>query len=279
MPENARCGRISYTNVLPVYAAFDAGARSFPGRLVRGVPAQLNRMLLGAELDCSPVSSIYYAAHPDDLRLLPGLCVASQGAVLSVLCISALPLERLAGQGVCVTAESATGRALFDVLCRTRYGFAPRYIADEPDGKTYGHARVLIGDAAVEAAGRAPSEQVYDLGSMWRESTGHPMVYAVWAVRRRFAEEHPATVAQVNAALLDSLHWGIAHLDDEVVPRAQALLPRTAGFYADYYRKLNFSLDETARAGLEAFYELAERCGVLESRPALAFLEEAYERV
>ncbi len=41
-----RCGRIKYTNDLPVYAAFDAGAIAYPGTLHADVPAQLNAMLL-----------------------------------------------------------------------------------------------------------------------------------------------------------------------------------------------------------------------------------------
>ena len=52
-----RCGRIQYTNDLPIYAAFDAGAIEYPGTLHADVPARLNAMLLGGELDLSPISA------------------------------------------------------------------------------------------------------------------------------------------------------------------------------------------------------------------------------
>ena len=66
-----RCGRINYTNDLPIYCAFDEGAIAFPGTLVADVPARLNAALLGGTLDLSPVSAYFYAAHADELALMP----------------------------------------------------------------------------------------------------------------------------------------------------------------------------------------------------------------
>ena len=50
---------------------------------------------------------------------------------------------------------------------------------------------VLIGDAALRAAHDNKHLHVTDLGQAWREWTGLPMVFAVWAARRDFAEQHP----------------------------------------------------------------------------------------
>src|SRR5260370_16604956 len=77
-PDAVRCGRISYTNDLPVYAAFDLGAIEFPGVLSAAVPSELNRALLAGGLDISPVSSIFYAPHPEELTLLSGICIGSR---------------------------------------------------------------------------------------------------------------------------------------------------------------------------------------------------------
>ena len=67
-----RCGRIAYTNVLPVYAAFDAGAIAYPGSLHDGVPARLNAMLLGGELDMGPLSAFDWANMPATSCSFPG---------------------------------------------------------------------------------------------------------------------------------------------------------------------------------------------------------------
>src|SRR5260370_38823092 len=77
---------------------------------VQGVPTELNKMLVARELDTAPISSIEYARHADTLRLLPRLCVASEGAVDSIQLVTRVPLERV--RAVPVTPESATSVAV-----------------------------------------------------------------------------------------------------------------------------------------------------------------------
>src|SRR5205823_11810353 len=55
---------------------------------VQGVPTALNRQLISGELDIAPISSIEYARHADRLRMLPRLCVSSEGAVDSIQLVS-----------------------------------------------------------------------------------------------------------------------------------------------------------------------------------------------
>ena len=62
---------------------------------VAGVPTDLNRALLAGELDLAPISSIEYARHAERLRILPRLCVSSEGAVDSIQLVSRAP-RRLA---------------------------------------------------------------------------------------------------------------------------------------------------------------------------------------
>ena len=73
-----RLGRISYVNMAPVFYRVDAEVEE-----VQGVPTELNRLLIEGELDTAPISSIEYARNADKLRLLPRLCVASEGAAVS----------------------------------------------------------------------------------------------------------------------------------------------------------------------------------------------------
>src|SRR5438094_5064376 len=96
-----RLGRIGYVNMAPVFYRLD-----FEVEEVVGVPTELNRRLLGGDLDVAPISSIEYARNADTLRLMPKLCVSSEGAVESIQLISKTPLERI--RTVAVTPESAT---------------------------------------------------------------------------------------------------------------------------------------------------------------------------
>ena len=267
-----RCGRISYTNDIPVYAAFDAGAVSFPGTLTEGVPSALNRLLLEGKLDCSPISSYVYGLHHDELVLLPDPCIGSRRDVRSIFCVSKEHPSALRGQPVAVTTESATGRALFDVICRSRFGFAPLFVeSDDPlrEHRQRGMACILIGDKAIDAQFELP-DRSYDLGALWHGLTSEGMVYAVWAVRRSVADRDPGAVAAIAEAMRASLDWGLAHLDTAVTA-AQALRPRPAGFYERYYNALNYRFDRAARRGLRAFFGACATCGLIGEPPELRF--------
>src|SRR6185437_1811812 len=95
-----KLGRISYANMAPVFFRVEAEYEE-----VTGVPTELNRLLLAGELDTAPISSIEYARHADTLRLLPRLCVSSEGAVDSIQLVSRVPLEEIKTVGI--TPESA----------------------------------------------------------------------------------------------------------------------------------------------------------------------------
>jgi hypothetical protein len=90
-----RLGRISYANMAPVFYRVDAEYEEFTG-----VPTVLNRQLIAGEIDAAPISSIEYARNADRLRLLPRLCVASEGAVDSIQLVSRLPLAPRLASGV-----------------------------------------------------------------------------------------------------------------------------------------------------------------------------------
>lgn len=270
-----RCGRIAYTNDLPVYAGFDFGAVRLPATVVAGVPTQLNDMLLAAELDVSPISSFFYAQHADEFELLDGVCIGSRAAVRSIYLLSGEPLDSLRGVPIAVTRESSTGRSLLDLICRLHHDFAPTFVeADDPFAafKT-GMPALVIGDKAIAAFRATPPQLAYDLGELWHDLSGHAMVYAVWAARAGFAATHADEVRAIADALRESLAWGVAN-PEQVVAAAQAFAPQPAGFYDDYFRALSFSFDDSAKRGLRLFYELAAQHGMLVNVPELRFVRE-----
>src|SRR4029078_9825736 len=132
------------------------------------------------------------AAPPaDKLRLLPRLCVASEGAVDSIQLVSRKPLEQV--RVVAVTPESATSVALTKVLLPEAEQVPLEAYADAD-------AKLLIGDAALKSAFEDPTPH-YDLGRLWLERTGLPMVFAVWACPEPLAEG----LAELEDALVSSV--------------------------------------------------------------------------
>src|SRR5579872_3957598 len=156
----ARCGRIAYTNDLPVYAGFDEAAVPLPGIMVSDVPTALNDALLAGRLDCSPISSAFYAEHADAFVLMPRICIGSRRDVRSICCIANGPLDSIRDQVVAITRESATGRALLVTICQQWHGFTPRMldVANPLDEYVqHGTPCLLIGDAAIEASFSVPA--------------------------------------------------------------------------------------------------------------------------
>jgi chorismate dehydratase len=276
-----RCGRISYTNDLPVYGGIDAGALVFPATLFSDVPSVLNRALLEGRLDISPVSSALYAEHPDELLLLRDICVSAPYEVRSIYCISAKEVATLAGQEIAITRESLTARALLRTICRTWYGFDPVLVDSDDPLAAYladGSPCVLIGDKAVDASESVPSANLFDLGTLWRKFTGRGMVFAVWAVRADYADAHPVEAAAVADALVASLQWSLENMT-HVIRRAQTMHPHREGFYAEYYRTLNFSFDDDARKALTLFFERGKAAGIFKQAPPLRFFDATARHV
>jgi chorismate dehydratase len=250
-----KLGRISYVNMAPVFYRLEAEVEE-----VSGVPTELSRALLAGEVDLAPIPSIEWARNADRLRLLPRLCVSSEGAVESIQLVSPVPLERVRRVGV--TPESATSVVLARVLLPE---------AEQVPLGTDADAKLLIGDAALRSAFEDPTPH-YDLGRLWLERTGLPMVFAVWAC----ADPAPEGIAELEAALVASVR--LARAEPERLAReASERYGYPAGFLARYFEKLRYRFGPRERAGLYTFLELARDAGELDRVPELRFVHE--ERV
>ncbi len=264
-----RCGRIRYTNDLPIYAAFDFGAIAYPGTLYADVPARLNAMLLGGELDLSPISAFAWAQNASELMLLPDLCIGAREAVVSVVLVSEIAPALLDGVEIAVTAESATGRNLLRVLLERRYGVTPTYreVNDALECARRGTPSLLIGDSAIDALDNFPRKNIYDLGTLWHEWTGQQTVFAVWAARRDAYERDPEAVRACMHALTDSYTWSRSHMDF-VIAQAERQASRAPGFYTSYYGKLKFTFHSAAQSGLAEYCTQLHALGALASIPS-----------
>jgi chorismate dehydratase len=248
-----RLGRIGYVNMAPVFFRLDADVEE-----VVGVPTELNRQIVAGELDVAPISSIEYARNAERLRLLPRLCVSSEGAVESIQLISKTPLERI--RSIAVTPESATSVVLTKVLLPD----AEHVPLDEE-----AEAKLLIGDAALKSAFEDPTPH-YDLGRLWLERTGLPMVFAVWAAPE---PTHPELL-DLEDALVASVR--AARAEPELLAyESSERYGYPAGFLARYFEKLRYRFGPRERAGLYTFLELAKDAGELAEVPELRFVAAA----
>jgi chorismate dehydratase len=247
-----RLGRISYVNMAPVFYGLEADVEE-----IVGVPTELNRMLLQGELDLAPISSIEYARHADRLRILPRLCVSSEGAIDSIQLVTRMPLGRV--RTLAVTPESATSAVVTKILL-PQAEHVPLAEAEDAD------ATLLIGDAALKSAFENPTPH-YDLGRLWLDRTGLPMVFAVWAAPEPLVPGLP----DLEHALVASVRLARAE-PERLAYEASERYGYPAGFLARYFEKLRYSFGPRERAGLYTFLEMARDVGELPQVPELRFV-------
>ncbi len=248
-----RLGIVSYTNVAPLHWRLEPWAGA---AFVRGVPTELNRQLLGGDIDLTLVSSVEFLRHRDLLRALPDFSIATLGPVYSVMLFHWGPWEGLSGKKIALTTDSATSVELLRVLLRET-GIEAELVPLAPDLDTMlstCDAALLIGDVALREAvarrevnGRKP--RVTDLGKGWFEHTKLPFTFAVWASRKD-TPPSDLLVAKLRAAR----EHGLGHLAE--VSRLEAeKLGVSESVVQRYLGNFRYYLETPDRDGLLAFAE------------------------
>jgi len=160
-------------------------------------------------------------------------------------------------RSIAVTPESATSVVLTRVLL-PEAEHVP--LGEEAD------AKLLIGDAALQSAFNDPTPH-HDLGRLWLERTGLPMVFAVWAC----PEPAPPGLSKLEDALVSSVRLARAE-PERLAYEASERYGYPPGFLARYFEKLRYRFGPRERAGLLTFLELARDAGELDHVPELRFV-------
>ncbi|MCW2495970.1 menaquinone biosynthesis protein [Jatrophihabitans sp.] len=262
-----RVGHIQFLNCLPIYWGLVRSGSLLDVELTKDTPDHLNDMLVAGQLDLGPISLVEYLRHSDELLLLPDVAVGSDGPVLSVNMVSQVPLDQLDGRRVALGSTSRTSVQLARMWLADVHGVQPEYFVCPPDLTAMmleADAAVLIGDTALRATYEAPTRglDVYDLGAVWKEWTGLPMVFAPWAVRRDYADANPGLVKDVHSMFVQSRDDALAHVD-EIAAQAARWEVFDAETLAVYFRTLDFSLGQRQVDGIVEFARRAARTGVV----------------
>ncbi|MGW5445730.1 menaquinone biosynthetic enzyme MqnA/MqnD family protein [Streptomyces asiaticus] len=265
-----KVGHIQYLNCMPLYWGLARTGSLLDFDLTKASPDALNDLLVRGDLDIGPISLVEYLRNADDLVALPDIAVGCDGPVMSCVIVSQLPLEQLDGARVALGSASRTSVRLAQLLLAERYGVAPDYYTCPPDLSLMmqeAEAAVLIGDAALRANLHDASRlglRVHDLGQMWKEWTGLPFVFAVWAARREYLEREPEIVRQVHEAFLSSRNLSLEEVG-KVAEQAARWEQLEASVLERYFTTLDFSLGQ---AQLEGIAEFARRTGPTTGYPA-----------
>ena len=170
-----------------------------------------------------------------------------------------------------LTAQSATSHRLLKIILKRAYKCVPQYEVKnvEPaklftDNET---ADLLIGDYALYANhNRIAGVYYYDIGTEWKKMTGMPMVYAVWAVTRRFAQEYPEELEHVYSRLRGGFDNGIAD-KDKMIEMVLQQKPFSRSQLASYFNVIKYDVGSSRLEALRTFYKLAYEEGLLPDMP------------
>jgi chorismate dehydratase len=193
-------------------------------------------------------------------QIVSDACIGCDGETLTVRVFSRVPPESI--HRLHVDGDSHTSVVLADIIWRELYGrpleIVPFTGADAPECE----AVLLIGDKVVHNT-LIDHEIETDLGSAWKSLTSLPFVFAAWAaprhldVRELAAKLSRARDAGVQSAEMIAADFGPA-LNWPVTLAKRYLTKR-----------LKFTLGPKQRLGMERFFELARKHGLVERPSAI----------
>ncbi len=176
--ETIRLGVVSYLNVQPLIAHLSSRVDGI--EICAEVPSRIAQMLARGAVDVAIVPTFALLTHPE-WSIVPGVGIAGEGEVGSVAILSASPREEI--ERIYLDPASMTSSALVQVLFRRHWRQEVEFVRRSKVrmGPEAGTGYLVIGDQALRLRGQFPHR--IDLGAAWRDWSGLPFVFAVWAVR------------------------------------------------------------------------------------------------
>jgi chorismate dehydratase len=280
-----RIGCVSYLNTAPMIEGLE---KARAATLLPAPPARLVGMLNSGQAEVALLSIIDAQKSPAPVVLIPSGMIGCDGPTLTVRLYSAVPIERITH--IHADSESHTGAALLRVILKEQFGLTPEFV-DFDARERIAHARdedasstteaaewpesmLLIGDKVVTdspPAVRYPHQ--LDLGEAWKQLTGLPFVYAVWACLETNADSPRVRAA---ATLLDrQRRHNASRLDWIITHRAPA-----RGWPIDLAQRylhdlLRYEVGPREREAIERFFDLAHNAGALAERRPTRWLDAA----
>ena len=254
----------SYLNSAPLIWSFKNGSRANDIELIDAVPARCAELLAQSQVDVALVPAIEYQRIPG-LAVVPKVCVGSREKVRSVILVSKrAELKEISM--IALDESSRTSATLIKIIFKEFLGFEPQWVSAQPDLPqmlVQNDAALLIGDPGMTFSREAL--QTFDLASLWREHTGFGFVFAMWMIRAGAAAE--SRTIDFGAACQE----GLARAD-EIISFYQPLLGLPRHELEIYLNEnISFSMDNELRAGLDLFYKLAYKHGLIPALQPLNF--------
>jgi chorismate dehydratase len=288
-----RISVVEFLNTAPLVWGFTEGPQAGKYDLSFTVPSRCADALKGGNADVAIIPAIEYQ-RIDDVVALPGMAVAADGEVRSLLVVSKKPIQRV--KRIALDTSSRATVALVKMLAPGYWNISPEFVEAAPNPSEMlqdADAALIIGDPALRIAikldslsGNVPSGEqccqgdpdempvpgfetlfVYDVAHQWRQMTGKPCVLAIWAGRK------DAITPEVVADFQASKEYGMQRVR-EIAEGASIKLDLPVRELERYLiENVRFNLDSENLAGLELYFEKAAALGLIARNKPLEFAE------
>ena len=260
-----RLAASSYLNSAPLIWSFLTGSKRGQVDFVEAVPARCAEMLSRSEVEGALVPVIEYQRIAGG-SLVPDVCVGSQKEVLSVVLVSKdTELEQI--RTVALDESSRTSATLVKVIFREFLDHEPAWTVRTPNLAEMlekNDAALIIGDPGMTFP-RA-GLKVWDMASLWRKFNGLGFVFAMWMI----ADPGVERARQVDFA--GARDEGVAHVED-IVEVYKDKIPMPVEELRRYLTEnIVFRVDDSMQRGLQLYYELAFKHGLIETVKPLRFV-------
>jgi chorismate dehydratase len=286
-----RISVVEFLNAAPLVWGLSDGPLAGRYDISFALPSQCAERLKNGLADVALIPAVEYQ-RIEGLVMLPGMAVAANGEVRSILLVSKKPMEHV--RRVALDTSSRSSAGLVRLLCSERWGITPEFIDTPPDASAMlaeADAALIIGDPALrlalrmdEVASRLPTGErccqgdalempvpgyetifVYDVAFQWKEMTGLPCVLAVWVARPQ------AVSHRLLQDLAASRNYGLEHIQ-EIAEGASLKLDLPVAALESYLRNnIDFSLDAENLAGLTFYYHKCAAAGLIPNARPIEF--------
>lgn len=227
------------------------------------MPSRCADLLANGAVDFALVPVIEYQRIPG-VELVRDVCVASRESVQSVVLVSRLSsLENVTT--VALDESSRTSATLVKIIFKEFLGFEPGWTISSPDLKQMlgqNDAALIIGDPGMLFS--REDLHVWDMAELWRKHTGLGFVFAMWMARHG-GSEVPDFVAARDE--------GLTRIEEIIDSYANNTDLRPAEIREYLTRNIVFHLDDALTRGMETYFSLAAKHGLIPEQKPLSFID------
>lgn len=254
----SRIAASTYLNSAPLIWSFLHGAKRSTVDFIDAVPARCAQLLSQNEVDAALVPVIEYQRIPGG-ALVPDVCVGSLNEVLSVVLVSKnTQLEDI--RTVALDESSRTSATLVKVIFREFLEREPEWTTRSPNLAEMldrNDAALIIGDPGMTFP--RTGLKVWDMATLWRNYTGFGFVFAMWMVREA-----------IKVDFAGARDEGMTRIE-EIVDAHKEKIPQM-DLYKYLTENIVYRIDDSMQSGLELYFELAHRHGLIERVKPLRYI-------